>query len=161
LAADRKAARLKAARIPDSDIHLFVAPGHPKQGGLIAVYPGRNPKYKAILLLAHLDVVEANRQDWTRDPFTLVEEKGNLYARGALDDKAQAAMWVDILVRFREEDYRPLHAVKLALTCGEETTTAFKRRRVARTEPARSHRRRIWGRLVFRAETDGRKCGES
>ncbi len=125
LAAERMAARLKAARIPDADIHLFVAPGHPKEGGLVAVYPGRNLDSKAILLLAHLDVVEANREDWTRDPFTLVEEKGNFYARGSLDDKAQAAMWVDTLMRFREENYRPLHAVKLALTCGEETTTAF------------------------------------
>jgi acetylornithine deacetylase/succinyl-diaminopimelate desuccinylase-like protein len=125
LAAERMAARLKAAGFPDSDLHLFTAPGHPKEGGLVAVYPGREPKYKAILLLAHLDVVEAKREDWTRDPFKLVEENGNFYARGALDDKAQAAMWVDTLVRFREENYRPPHSLKLALTCGEETSGAF------------------------------------
>jgi acetylornithine deacetylase/succinyl-diaminopimelate desuccinylase-like protein len=125
LAAERMTARLKAGDFPDSDLHLFTAPGHPKEGGLVAVYPGRDPKYKAILLLAHLDVVEAKREDWTRDPFKLVEENGNFYARGAADDKAQAAMWVDTLVRFREENFRPLRTVKLALTCGEETSGAF------------------------------------
>ena len=125
LAAERMAARLKAAGLPDSDLHLFTAPGHPKEGGLVAVYPGREPKYKAILLLAHLDVVEAKREDWARDPFKLVEENGNFYARGAIDDKAQAAIWVDTLVRFREENYRPLRTLKVALTCGEETSGAF------------------------------------
>jgi acetylornithine deacetylase/succinyl-diaminopimelate desuccinylase-like protein len=125
LAAERMAAHLKAAGFPERDLHLFTAPGHPKEGGLVAVYPGREPKHKAILLLAHLDVVEAKREDWTRDPFTLVEENGNFYARGVLDDKAQAAIWVDTLVRFSEEHYRPLRTVKLALTCGEETSGAF------------------------------------
>jgi acetylornithine deacetylase/succinyl-diaminopimelate desuccinylase-like protein len=125
LAAERMAARLKAAGFPDSDLHLFAATEHPKEGGLVAVYPGRNPKYKAILMLAHLDVVEAKREDWTRDPFKLVEENGNFYARGAADDKAEAAIWVDTLVRFREENYRPLRTLKLALTCGEETSGAF------------------------------------
>ena len=52
--------------------------------------PGRDAKATAILLLAHIDVVEAKREDWTRDPFTLVEENGYFYARGASDDKAMA-----------------------------------------------------------------------
>ncbi len=125
LAAERMAARLAAAGFPDADLHPFVAPGHPKEGGLVAVYPGRDPSSKAILLLAHLDVVEARREDWTRDPFKLVEENGNFYARGAADDKAQAAIWVDTLVRYREENYRPRRTIKLALTCGEETSGAF------------------------------------
>src|SRR3984957_1626703 len=72
LAAERMAARLKGAGFPDSDLHPFAAPDRPKEGGLVAVYPGRDPKLKAILLLAHIDVVEAKREDWTRDPFTLV-----------------------------------------------------------------------------------------
>src|SRR5580658_1239311 len=76
LAAQRMAARLKTAGFPDTDLHVFVADGHPKEGGLVAVYPGRDSKLKAILLLAHLDVVEAKREDWARDPFTLVEENG-------------------------------------------------------------------------------------
>ncbi len=125
LAAERMAARLKSAGFADGDLHLFMAPGHEKEGGLVAVYPGRDPKSKAILLLAHIDVVEAKREDWTRDPFTLVEENGSFYARGTLDDKAEAAIWVDLLIRYRAENYRPRRTIKVALTCGEETAGAF------------------------------------
>src|ERR1700761_705573 len=125
LAAERMAARLKAAGFPDSDLHPFAAPDHPKEGGLVAIYPGRDPKLKAILLLAHIDVVEAKREDWTRDPFKLVEENGNFYARGASDDKAEAAIWVDTLIRFKTENYKPRRTLKVALTCGEETAGAF------------------------------------
>jgi acetylornithine deacetylase/succinyl-diaminopimelate desuccinylase-like protein len=78
-----------------------------------------------MLLLAHIDVVEAKREDWTRDPFTLVEEDGYFYARGAVDDKAQASIWTDTLVRFAKAGYKPKRTVKLALTCGEETNGAF------------------------------------
>ena len=56
-----------------------------------------------MLLLAHIDVVEAKREDWTRDPFVLVEENGSFYARGAMDDKAEAAIWVDTLMRYARE----------------------------------------------------------
>jgi acetylornithine deacetylase/succinyl-diaminopimelate desuccinylase-like protein len=125
LAAERMAARLKAAGFADGDLHPFAAPDHPKEGGLVVVYPGRDQKLKAILLLAHLDVVEAKREDWVRDPFKLVEENGAFYARGALDDKAEAAIWVDTLMRLRKENYKPRRTLKLALTCGEETSGAF------------------------------------
>ena len=125
LAAERLAARLKAAGLPDSDLHRFAAPDHPKEGGLVAIYPGRDPQSKAILLLAHIDTVEAKREDWTRDPFKLIEENGNFYARGAMDDKAEAAIWVDTLIRLSEEKSRPRRTLKLALTCGEETSGAF------------------------------------
>jgi acetylornithine deacetylase/succinyl-diaminopimelate desuccinylase-like protein len=125
LAAQRMSARLKAAGFPESDVQPFVAPDHPKEGGLVAVYPGTDPKLKAILLLAHIDVVEAKREDWTRDPFTLVEENGSFYARGAMDDKAEASIWVDLLIRYKSERYRPRHTLKVALTCGEETAGAF------------------------------------
>jgi acetylornithine deacetylase/succinyl-diaminopimelate desuccinylase-like protein len=125
LAAERMAARLKAAGFPDSDLHPFAAPDHPKEGGLIAIYPGKDPKLKAILLLAHIDVVEAKREDWTRDPFKLVEENGYFYARGAVDDKAEAAIWLDTLIRYKTEHYQPKRALKVALTCGEETAGAF------------------------------------
>ncbi len=125
LAAQRMAARLKAAGFPDSDLHPFAAPDHPKEGGLVAIFPGKDPKLKAILLLAHIDVVEAKREDWTRDPFKLVEENGYFYARGASDDKAEAAIWVDTLIRYKTEKYQPRRTLKLALTCGEETAGAF------------------------------------
>src|SRR5580700_10876816 len=125
LAAERMAARLKAAGFSDSDLHPFAAPDHPKEGGLVAVFPGKDPKLKAILLLAHIDVVEAKREDWTRDPFKLVEENGYFYARGSVDDKAEAAIWVDTFIRFKAENYKPKRTLKLALTCGEETAGAF------------------------------------
>jgi acetylornithine deacetylase/succinyl-diaminopimelate desuccinylase-like protein len=125
LAAERMATRLKAAGFPDGDLHPFAAPDHPKEGGLVAIYPGRDPKLKAILLLAHIDVVEAKREDWTRDPFILIEENGSFYARGASDDKAEAAIWIDTLIRYRTENYRPKRTIKVALTCGEETAGAF------------------------------------
>jgi len=120
LAATRMAARLKAAGFADSDMHLIVPEGHPKDGNLVVIYPGRDPKAKAVLMLAHIDVVAAKREDWTRDPFTLVEEDGYFYARGAFDDKAQAAIWTDNLIRYRQEGYKPRRTIKMALTCGEE-----------------------------------------
>lgn len=125
LAAERMAARLKAAGFTDSQLTLFAAPEHPKEGGLVAVYPGTSRKAQPILLLAHLDVVEAKREDWTRDPFKLVEENGYFYARGVADDKAMAAVFTDALIRFRQAGYKPKRTVKMALTCGEETSTAF------------------------------------
>jgi acetylornithine deacetylase/succinyl-diaminopimelate desuccinylase-like protein len=125
LAAKRMAARLKAVGYPDRDVRVFVPDGHPKEGGLLAVLHGSDPMTKAILMLAHVDVVEARREDWTRDPFTLIEENGYFYARGTSDMKAQAAIWVDNLVRFREEGFRPKRSIKLALTCGEETNSAL------------------------------------
>ena len=125
LAAARMQARLKAAGYPDEDFHPFSVPDHPKEGGLVFISPGKDPKAKAILLLAHIDVVEAKREDWTRDPFKLVEENGNFYARGVLDDKAEAAIWVDTLIRLKQEKAHPRRTLKLALTCGEETSGAF------------------------------------
>ncbi len=125
LAAERMMARLKAAGYRDADLHLFVQPGHPKEGGLVAQLTGSDAGRKGILLLAHLDVVEARREDWKRDPFTLIEEDGYFYARGAMDDKALAAVFTDLLIRFKQEGYKPRRTIKLALTCGEETSEAF------------------------------------
>ncbi|HEX2812066.1 MAG TPA: M20/M25/M40 family metallo-hydrolase [Sphingopyxis sp.] len=125
LAAERMAARLKAAGFADGQLTLFATPEHPKEGGLVAVYPGTAKRAKPILLIAHIDVVEAKRADWERDPFTMVEENGYFYGRGTADDKAQAAVWIDTLIRFKQEGYKPKRTVKVALTCGEETNGAF------------------------------------
>jgi acetylornithine deacetylase/succinyl-diaminopimelate desuccinylase-like protein len=125
LAAERMAARLKAAGYPDADIRLFSTPEHPKDGGLVATLPGTDPKAKAILLLAHIDVVEARREDWTRDPFVLVEENGYFYGRGVSDDKSHAAIFTDTMARLKMAGTKLRHTLKLALTCGEETDEAF------------------------------------
>jgi acetylornithine deacetylase/succinyl-diaminopimelate desuccinylase-like protein len=124
-AAEQIAARLKAAGFPDDQVTVFSVPEHPKEGGIVAVYPGTSATSKPILLLAHIDVVAAHRADWEREPFKLVEENGYYYARGIADDKMMAATWADALVRFAREGYKPARTVKMALTCGEETDTAF------------------------------------
>lgn len=125
LAAERMAAHLRAAGYPESALHLVVEPDHPREGSLVAELTGSDASLKPMLLLAHIDVVEANRADWERDPFVLTEENGYFYARGAADDKSQAAIWVDMLARFRREGYVPARTIRMALTCGEETAGAF------------------------------------
>lgn len=82
LAAERMAARLKTAGYAAEDIRLFAPAEFPKDGGLVAILHGIGATEKPILLLAHIDVVEAKREDWTRDPFTLIEEEGYFYGRG-------------------------------------------------------------------------------
>jgi len=125
LAARRMAAHLKSAGYGDQDIRIVVPDGQPRFGALIATLPGSDAKAKPILLLAHIDVVEAKREDWQRDPFTLVEENGYFYGRGSSDDKAMASIFADMMVRFKQEGFKPKRPLKLALTCGEETPDNF------------------------------------
>ena len=119
-AAEAMGARLKAAGFPDSDVRVLAPAEFPKFGALVATLHGKDPKAGAILLLAHIDVVEAKREDWVRDPFKLVDEDGYLYGRGTSDDKAMAAIFTDSLVRYKAEGFKPRRDIKLALTCGEE-----------------------------------------
>ena len=123
-AAAQIAARMKRAGYAAQDITLFSVPEHPKEGGIVAVLPGSDKALGPMLLLGHLDVVEADPKDWTRDPFKLVEEGGYLYARGTVDDKAMSAVWADTMIRLKGGRL-PKRTVKLALTCGEETTFAW------------------------------------
>ncbi len=125
LAAQRMAAHLKTAGYPDSDVTLFSTPDHPREGGLVAILHGTSKTAKPILLVGHIDVVEAKREDWSRDPFVLVEEKGYFYGRGTADMKAMSATWVDALARFKQSGYRPKRDIKMALTCGEESDAPF------------------------------------
>jgi acetylornithine deacetylase/succinyl-diaminopimelate desuccinylase-like protein len=147
-AAAQIAARLRAAGYADADITQFSVPDHPREGGVVAVLAGSDKRVKPMLLLGHLDVVEAKREDWVRDPFTLIEEGDYYYARGTVDDKAMAAVWADAMVRFKTSGYKPKRTIKLALTCGEETTYAFNgaewltTRASASCSPSRSARRR-------------------
>src|ERR1700729_1953427 len=125
LAAERMAAHLKAAGFTEQEVTLFSVPEHPKDGGLVAVLAGTSKTARPMLLLGHLDVVEAKREDWSRDPFVLIEENGYFFGRGTSDMKALDAIWVDALMRFRQSGYKPKRTIKLALTCGEESTRAF------------------------------------
>src|SRR5437867_5943852 len=111
------AARLKAAGLPDEDIHVFGP--NPRKGNLVARYRGTG-KRKPLLLLAHLDVVEALREDWSLDPFKLTEKDGFFYGRGTGDDKAMAAIWVATFIRLKQERYQPDRDLIMALTADEE-----------------------------------------
>ena len=120
VAAQAMAKRLKASGFTDADMHLIVPPNGPKKGILVTRLKGSGAK-RPLLLLAHLDVVEARREDWVRDPFKLVEEDGYFYARGAFDNKAQGAIFVTNMMAYRRSGWKPARDVILALTCDEET----------------------------------------
>lgn len=119
VAAQRMARWLKAGGFVDADMHIVVPPGGPAKGNLVARLKG-DGSARPLLLLAHIDVVEANREDWVRDPFKLVEEDGMFYARGASDDKAMAAAFVANMIRYKQEKLKPKRDLVLALTCDEE-----------------------------------------
>lgn len=121
-AANAVAARLRAAGFSQEDARVIIPEGAPEDGNIVARIRGANRSAGAILALAHIDVVDARREDWERDPFTLVEENGFFYARGAADDKAMAAIFVDMFIRMRNENFRPRRDILMALTCGEETS---------------------------------------
>ncbi len=115
--AESVAARFKAAGFPASDI--FVGGVIPRKANIVVRYRGTGAR-KPILLLAHIDVVEAKREDWTTDPFVFVEKDGYFYGRGTADDKAQAAVWVANLLRYKREGFKPDRDLILALTADEE-----------------------------------------
>lgn len=115
--AEAAAARLKAAGFPDSDI--FVGGAIPRKANLVVRYAGTRAR-KPILLLAHIDVVEAKREDWTTDPFQFIEKDGYFYGRGTGDDKAQAAVWIANLIQYKKEGFKPDRDIIVALTADEE-----------------------------------------
>jgi acetylornithine deacetylase/succinyl-diaminopimelate desuccinylase-like protein len=116
-AARAMARRLVAGGLPEADVRVFETA--PKRGNLVARLRGTGKK-KPILLLAHIDVVEAKREDWGFEPFKLTEKDGYFYGRGTSDDKYMAASFVTNLIRYRREGYRPDRDIILALTTDEE-----------------------------------------
>ena len=116
-AAEAMAKRLLEAGFPAADVRVLGA--EPKEHNLVARLRGTGAK-KPILLLAHLDVVDARKEDWTVDPFTFQEKDGYFYGRGTTDDKAQAAIWVATLIRLKQEAFTPERDIIVALTADEE-----------------------------------------
>jgi acetylornithine deacetylase/succinyl-diaminopimelate desuccinylase-like protein len=116
-AAEAMAARLKAAGFAEADVHAF-SPA-PRKGDLVARLHGSGAR-KPILLMAHLDVVPASRDDWSVDPFKLTEKDGYFYARGSADDKYMAASFIANLIRYRNEGYKPDRDIIVALETDEE-----------------------------------------
>jgi len=115
--AEAVAKRLKAAGFPDADV--FVGGAIPRKANVVARYRGTGAR-KPILLLAHIDVVEAKREDWSLDPFQLTEKDGYFYGRGTGDDKAQASIWIANLIRYKREGFKPDRDIVVALTADEE-----------------------------------------
>jgi acetylornithine deacetylase/succinyl-diaminopimelate desuccinylase-like protein len=120
-AAEQLAARFRAAGFPAADVQI-VGPTtgrDAKDRNLVVRYRGRGVR-RPVLLIGHLDVVEARRADWELDPFTLTEQGGYFYARGTLDMKNGDASWVAALLRMKQERIVPAGDLILALTAGEE-----------------------------------------
>jgi acetylornithine deacetylase/succinyl-diaminopimelate desuccinylase-like protein len=123
-AAEAMAVRLKAAGFPEADVEVLGPEfGGARKGNLVARYRGTNGR-RPLLLLAHLDVVEAVRTDWSVDPFKLTERNGYFFGRGTSDDKAMAAGWVAAFIRLRREGYVPDRDLILALTADEEADSS-------------------------------------
>jgi len=116
-AAEAMGARLRAAGFPESDIQVL-GPNE-RKGNLVARLRGTGAR-RPLLLLAHLDVVEARKGDWSVDPFTFLEKDGYYYGRGTTDDKAMAAIWIANLIRFKQEGLQPDRDIIVALTADEE-----------------------------------------
>jgi acetylornithine deacetylase/succinyl-diaminopimelate desuccinylase-like protein len=116
-AADAMAARLRAAGFDATDVQVFKPA--PRKGNLVARLRGTGAR-RPILLLAHLDVVEAKPEDWSFDPFKLIEKDGYFYGRGTGDDKFMAAAFVANMIRYKQEGYRPDRDIILALETDEE-----------------------------------------
>src|SRR5262252_5334986 len=116
-AAEAMARRLIAAGFPAADVQVLVPA--PRKGNVVARLRGTGAR-RPLLLLAHLDVVEANREDWSVDPFKLLERDGYFYGRGTADDKAMAAIFTANLIRYRQEGFVPDRDLILALTADEE-----------------------------------------
>jgi len=119
-AAQAVANRLLAAGMPAADVQVLIPPGKPTKGNLVARLRGTGAR-RPLLLLAHLDVVEARKEDWTTDPFKLVEKDGYYYGRGTTDDKAMVAIWTEIFVHLASAKARPDRDLILALTADEES----------------------------------------
>jgi acetylornithine deacetylase/succinyl-diaminopimelate desuccinylase-like protein len=116
-AADAMAARLIAAGFDSTDVQVFKPA--PRKGNLVVRLRGTGAK-RPILLVAHIDVVEALPSDWSFDPFKLTEKDGYFYGRGTGDDKYMAATFVANLIRYKKENLRPERDIILALETDEE-----------------------------------------
>ena len=117
VAAEAMAKRMRDAGFPAEDV-VVMGP-HPRKGNMIARLRGTGA-HKPMLLIGHLDVVEARRSDWTTDPFQFIEKDGYYYGRGTQDMKDGDAIMMATLIRMKQEGYKPDRDIILALTADEE-----------------------------------------
>lgn len=107
------------AGFPESDVVFIAPPDHPTKGNVVVRYRGKG-KGRPVLFLGHLDVVEARREDWSVDPFTLTEKDGWFYGRGTIDMKEGDAALIETLIRLKRERFVPDRDIIVALTADEE-----------------------------------------
>ena len=111
-------ARFLAAGFPREDVEVTQVAE--REGNVLVRLRGRSQDRKPILAMAHIDVVEANPEDWTLPPFELIEQDGTFYGRGVADDKDEAAAYAAILIKMKEEGFTPDRDIVVALTADEE-----------------------------------------
>src|ERR1700680_3148149 len=107
------------AGFPPADVAVL-GPNDRKGNLVVRLHGTATGQSKPILIIGHLDVVEARREDWTTDPFQFIEKEGYFYGRGTQDMKVNDAVLVTTLIRFRREGYRPGRDLIVALTADEE-----------------------------------------
>ena len=117
-AAEAMAARLIEAGFAERDVKVIVPA--PRKGNLVARYRSPIPTKPPVLVLAHIDVVEADPADWSVDPFSFIEKEGYFYGRGTVDDKDESAIAVANLIKMKKEGYVPNRDIIIALTADEE-----------------------------------------
>ena len=118
IAAERMAKHLLDAGFAEKDVRVIN--NAPRKGNLVARYRSPAPTKKPILFLAHIDVVEANPEDWNLPPFEFIEKDGYYYGRGTIDDKDEAAIAVANFITLKEQGFVPTRDIIIALTADEE-----------------------------------------
>jgi acetylornithine deacetylase/succinyl-diaminopimelate desuccinylase-like protein len=119
-AAEALAKRFRTAGFPKEDV-IVTGPAGP-HANLVVRLRGKDPNAKPVLLMAHIDVVEAKKSDWSTDPFQLIEKDGFFYGRGSGDDKSGVTVIATNLLRLKKEGFVPKRDVYALFTCDEETT---------------------------------------
>ena len=120
--AESLAKRFRAAGFPAADVTV-IGPSNRNQNVVIR-YRGTGAR-QPVVMIAHLDVVEAKREDWSLDPFKLTEQDGFFYGRGSMDDKGGVATLASAMLRLRQENFQPDRDLILALTAGEEAAADY------------------------------------
>jgi acetylornithine deacetylase/succinyl-diaminopimelate desuccinylase-like protein len=148
--ADYLAAELRAAGFPDEDIHILPFKGEGDDTvSLIARYRGNGTGGKPIVLMAHMDVVTANRAEWERDPFTLIEENGFFYGRGTYDDKQGTTALVATFLRLKAEKFVPTRDLILYFSGDEGTEMG------TAVDTVRNHRELVDAEFALNADAGG------